>query len=189
MSKKNIIIIAGPNGAGKTTLAPFLHSNYAIEESVNPDIIADGLSLHPQTVAFQSGRIALTRIKTFLAGNKSFAYETTLASHTVSHILKSSHRDNYHVSLHFLALPSAQVAKQRVEHRVSQGGHDIPDDVIERRFKRGLANFLSHYQYEVDEWVLYDALDNSNVIAYRNINSAVEILLPNDFNRLETYND
>ena len=76
-----------------------------------------------------------------------------------------------------------------MEHRVSQGGHDIPDDVIERRFKRGLANFFSHYQYEVDEWVLYDALDNSNVIAYRNINSAVDILLANDFNRLEAYND
>jgi len=189
MRKKNIIIIAGPNGAGKTTLAPFLHSNYAIEESVNPDIIADGLSLHPQSVAFQSGRIALMRIKKFLASNKSFAYETTLASHTVRHILNSRYRDDYHVSLHFLALPSAKMAMQRVEYRVSQGGHDIPDDVIERRFKRGLANFLSHYQYDVDEWVLYDALDSSNVIAYRNNNSAVEILLPNYFSRLEAYND
>jgi len=189
MSKKNIIIIAGPNGAGKTTLAPFLHANYAIEESVNPDIIADGLSLHPQTVAFQSGRIALTRIKIFLASNKSFAYETTLASHTVSHILKSSHRDNYHVSLHFLALPSAQVAKQRVAHRVSQGGHDIPDDVIERRFKRGLANFFSHYQYQVDEWVLYDAIKNHNVIAYKQADEAINILLPDDFKRLETRHD
>ena len=189
MNKKNILIIAGANGAGKTTLAPFLHRNYAIEESVNPDIIADGLSLHPQTVAFQSGRIALTRIKACLAANKSFAYETTLASHTVSHILKSCQRENYHVSLHFLALPSAKLAKQRVAHRVSQGGHDIPDEVIERRFKRGLDNFFSYYQYEVDEWVLYDALNNRGVIAYQNKNSAVTILLPDDFNRLEAHND
>ena len=189
MSKKNIIIIAGPNGTGKTTLAPFLHRHYAIEESVNPDIIADGLSLHPQTVAFQSGRIALTRIKSFLASHQSFAYETTLASHTVSHILKSCRRDNYHVSLHFLALPSAKLAKQRVAHRVSQGGHDIPDEVIERRFKRGLDNFFSYYQYEVDEWVLYDALHDCDVIAYQNKNSAIKILLLDDFNRLEAYHD
>lgn len=185
MSKKNILIIAGANGSGKTTLAPFLHNGYAIEESVNPDIIADGLSLHPQTVAFQSGRIALTRINGFLTGNKSFAYETTLASHTVSHIIKNCQRDDYNVSLHFLALPSAMLAKQRVAHRVSQGGHDIPEQVIERRFKRGLRNFFSYYQYEVDEWVLYDALNNRNVIAYRNKNSAVNILLPSDFERLE----
>lgn len=107
----------------------------------------------------------------------------------VSHILKSCQRDNYNASLHFLALPSAQLAKQRVAHRVSQGGHDIPNEVIERRFNRGLDNFFTHYQYEVDEWVLYDALDNSNVIAYRNKNSAVNILLPDDFDRLEAYND
>ena len=70
MNKKTIVIIAGANGSGKTTFAPYLHEIYAIEDSVNPDIIASGLSLHPQTVAFQSGRIALKRIKKLIKQKK-----------------------------------------------------------------------------------------------------------------------
>jgi len=63
MDKKTLLIIAGANGSGKTTLALFLYPLYHIEESVNPDLIAAGLSLHPETVAFQAGRIALLRIQ------------------------------------------------------------------------------------------------------------------------------
>jgi predicted ABC-type ATPase len=54
-----------------------------------------------------------------------------------------------------------QFAKERVALRVSQGGHAIPDDVIERRFLSGWANFLQHYKTIVDEWSLIDASDSS----------------------------
>ena len=168
MSKKTLLIIAGANGSGKTTFAPFLHHLYHIEESVNPDIIAAGLSLHPETVAFQAGRLALARLSHLIGQKISFAYETTLASHTLAHILTKLNREDYQASLHFLALPSANVAKQRVKFRVEQGGHDIPLDVIERRFKRGLYNFFNSYRFQVDEWVLYDALSRQHqVIAYQ----------------------
>ena len=158
MNPKTMLIIAGANGSGKTTFAPFLHEIYDIEESVNPDIIAAGLSLHPQSVAFQSGRIALQRINQLIEQQKSFAYETTLASHTAAHMMQSCDRQQYRVLLHFLALPSVTAAQNRVKLRVEQGGHDIPDSVIERRFKRGLKNFFSIYRHQVDEWVMYAAL-------------------------------
>jgi len=188
MNKKTMLIIAGPNGAGKTTFAPFLHDFYEIEESVNPDIIAEGLSLNPQSVAFHSGRIALVRIQQLIENQISFAYETTLASHTVRHMISHSHRDNYHIRLHFLALPSAGFAKQRVKYRVSQGGHDIPENTIERRFKRGIRNFFDYYQHQVDEWVLYDALNNHEVIAFRSNNSTT-IILSDNYRRLESHYD
>jgi predicted ABC-type ATPase len=161
------LIIAGANGSGKTTFAPFLHQLYDIEESVNPDVIAAGLSLHPESVALQSGRIALTGINDLISQNKSFAYETTLASHTAAHILQKINRENYHTSLHFLVLPSDDAAKNRVKRRVEQGGHDIPAATIERRFKRGLENFFNIYSELVDEWSLYNAfLPDLAVIAY-----------------------
>jgi predicted ABC-type ATPase len=185
MNKKTLLIIAGANGSGKTTLAPFLHPFYNIEESVNPDIIAAGLSLHPETVAFQAGRIALTRIQQLIERKTSFAYETTLASHTLAHILQKLNPDDYQVSLHFLALPSVEVAKQRVKFRVQQGGHDIPLEVIERRFKRGLHNFFNFYKNQVDEWVLYDAISqHQQVIAYKKAKSTT-ILLNDKWTELE----
>lgn len=118
MDKKTLLIIAGANGSGKTTLAPFLYPLYHIEESVNPDLIAADLSLHPETVAFQAGRIALLRIQQLIERQSAFAYETTLASHTLSHLLQKMNRDHYKISLHFLALPSVQAATERVKRRV-----------------------------------------------------------------------
>jgi predicted ABC-type ATPase len=168
MNKKTLLIIAGANGSGKTTLAPFLYPLYNIEESVNPDLIAAGLSLHPETVAFQAGRIALLRIQQLIERQSAFAYETTLASHTLSHLLQKMNRDHYKISLHFLALPSVQAATERVKRRVQQGGHDVPVPIIERRFKRGLHHFFNLYRHQVDEWVLYDALSQTpQVIAYQ----------------------
>ena len=189
MNKKIILNIAGANVSGKTTFAPYLHHIYDKEDSVKPDIIAAGLSLHPQTVAFQSGRLALKRIKKLINLNKSFAYETTLASHTVEHIMKSCDRRLFRINLHFLALPSIVSARNRVRLRVEQGGHDIPDSVIERRFKRGLNNFFSVYKHQVDEWVLYDALSTQEIIAYQSGSEPKTVLLPEKLATLESLYD
>ncbi len=59
----------------------------------------------------------------------------------------------------FLALPEVELAIARVAERVKQGGHGIPEEVIRRRFAKGLHNFRNYYAAEVDEWVRYD---NSN---------------------------
>ena len=56
----------------------------------------------------------------------------------------------------FLSLPNEEIAVSRVARRVLQGGHNIPEDVIRRRFKSGLANFHDRYRKAVDLWVLFD---------------------------------
>ena len=62
----------------------------------------------------------------------------------------------YHVELIFLSLPDPDVAVARVAARVSQGGHNVPEDVIRRRFTLGLQNLTDIYRQLVDAWVLYD---------------------------------
>ena len=62
----------------------------------------------------------------------------------------------YHVSLFFLTLPSAEMAIARVAERVKQGGHNIPEDVIRRRYAAGRQNFETHYRDVVDAWACYD---------------------------------
>ena len=60
------------------------------------------------------------------------------------------------MALWFLVLPSAEAALARVAQRVLQGGHNIPDEVVRRRFVAGRANFDALYKGLVDAWVLYD---------------------------------
>ena len=62
----------------------------------------------------------------------------------------------YHVSLYFLQLPTAEMAIDRVGIRVSQGGHNIPDDVIRRRFAAGLTQFEKTYKPIVNAWFLFN---------------------------------
>ena len=65
-------------------------------------------------------------------------------------------RAGYHISLFFLSLPNVDLAVARVAQRVRQGGHDIPEPVIRRRFTAGLKNFEKHYRAAVDAWAVYD---------------------------------
>ena len=71
-------------------------------------------------------------------------------------ISQSGGRRGYRVSLYFLMLPHVETAIARVAERVRQGGHDIPESVIRRRFDAGLRHFNRHYRAAVDDWVLYD---------------------------------
>ena len=63
----------------------------------------------------------------------------------------------YRIELFFLSLPSSQFAIERVAQRVRQGGHNIPSDVIERRFASGLTSFGQIYKPLVDAWTLIDS--------------------------------
>lgn len=156
-SPPKIIIIAGPNGAGKTTFArEFLPNEADCLQFVNADLIAAGLSpFAPEAAALQAGRLMLTQIADHLAHRRSFAFETTLSGVAYARQIPQWRTLGYAVALHFLALPDADMAVARVAQRVKQGGHDIHEAVIRRRFVAGLAN-LPRYCELVDDWDVYD---------------------------------
>lgn len=153
-----VIIIAGPNGAGKTTFArEFLPKEAGCPVFVNADLIAAGLApFAPETAALQAGRLMLSELKRHFVAHESFAFETTLSGRSYLHLIKCWQDAGYRVKLIFLKLDSVDEAVARVAQRVQQGGHNIPEQVIQRRFKAGLANFHSCYAPLVDAWVLYD---------------------------------
>lgn len=157
MSKK-VMIIAGPNGAGKTTFArSFLPVEAHCPRFINADLIAAGLApFAPETAAIKAGRLMLAEIAECTAHGHSFAVETTLSGLTYLRQIRQWREQGYHISLFFLALPSADVAVARVAERVKQGGHHIPEDVIRRRFAAGRHHFDHHYRPLVHAWALYD---------------------------------
>jgi len=151
-------IIAGPNGAGKSTAAPFLlKSLLNIDNYINADTIAAGLSaFDPDSVAFTAGRMMIERMRELSARHEDFAIETTLASRTFAAWLRRLSQEGYQTRLLFLSLPDPEVAVRRVAQRVEQGGHNIPEQTILRRFDAGIQNFFQLYAPLVDAWRVYD---------------------------------
>ncbi|MEY2829745.1 MAG: hypothetical protein RIQ33_1603 [Bacteroidota bacterium] len=158
-----LYILAGCNGAGKTTAAEILLPEiFHCDEFVNADLIAKGISpFNVESVAFQAGKLMLERMDFLVNQNKSFVIETTLATRSYVPFIKEIKSKNYQIILLFLWLNSSELAKSRVEKRVASGGHNIPTDVIERRYKRGIHNFISLYLPLTNRWSIYD---NSSII-------------------------
>jgi predicted ABC-type ATPase len=156
---KKIIIIAGPNGAGKTTFArDFLPAEAQTLRFINADLIAAGLApFNPETASFKAGRLMLKEIDGCVEAGHSFAFETTLSGLAYLKKIALWQAHGYQVKLWFLSLPNEEIAVSRVARRVLQGGHNIPEPVIRRRFKAGLANFHERYSKVVDSWAFYDS--------------------------------
>ncbi|MEZ5580678.1 MAG: zeta toxin family protein [Candidatus Competibacteraceae bacterium] len=153
-----VIIIAGPNGAGKTTFArEFLPNEAGCPIFVNADLIAAGLSpFAPEIAAVQAGRLMLREMARHFAARVSFAFETTLSGRGYLRLIEQWQTVGYRVKLIFLQLASPEEAIARVAQRVKQGGHNVAEAVIRRRFVAGRENFEQMYAPKVDAWMLYD---------------------------------
>jgi predicted ABC-type ATPase len=158
---KQLYIIAGCNGAGKTTASfTILPDILGCKEFINADEIARGLSpFQPDKVGIEAGRIMLHRIQELLAQGKTFAFETTLATKSYQNTIKQAQSLGYTVTLVFFSLDSIELAIDRVKTRVLEGGHNIPADVIARRYQNGLKNLFEIYSEIVDNLTIFN---NSN---------------------------
>ena len=142
-------------------------------EFVNADDIAKGLSsFNPETVAMAAGRNLLERIEHLADSRRSFALETTLSRQGYPRHITRLRNLGYRTSLLFLWLPNADLAVARVAQRVSLGGHNIPEDVIRRRYTSGLKNFPGPFRQAVDFWKIYNAAAPSATLIAQGTTSA-----------------
>lgn len=170
---KRLYIIAGCNGAGKTTASyTILPEILDCKEFVNADEIAKGLSpFRSEKAGIEAGRLMLKRIKILLESGENFAFETTLSTRSYVNFIKKAKERNYRVTCLFFWLHSIELAISRVETRVKEGGHHIPEDVIGRRYKSGLMNFFNLYLPRVDNWLFVNnSGDTYEIIAEGTMN-------------------
>lgn len=155
--EKTLYIISGCNGAGKTTASyTVLPEILDCREYVNADEIAKGLSpFNPESVAIEAGRLMLERIDYLMTAGVPFSIETTLATKSYVNLVRRAHKQGYNVKLLFFWLESPEMAKLRVAERVAKGGHNIPEDVIERRYYAGIRNLFNLFMNEVDYWAIF----------------------------------
>lgn len=163
--------MGGPNGAGKTTAAEMMVPQLeTIREFVNADKIAAGLSpYNVETQAVAAGRLMLKRIDDLLNKDASFIFESTLATKGFVKTLERAKSQGYQRTLIYIWLPDAAMAKARVAQRVRQGGHNIPDADIERRYKRSVHNLLRLYWDHFDQIKIYNGAETpADLIAVKN---------------------
>jgi predicted ABC-type ATPase len=153
-----VILLAGPNGAGKSTAAPdLLHGALHVDEFVNADVIARGLSaFNPEGAALDAGRAMLTRLKELAAQRKNIAFESTLASRTFAPWIRQLKKEGYKFHLFYFWLPSPEVCVDRVRRRKALGGHTVPAETIHRRYHAGIRNFFELYNPIAYRWEFTD---------------------------------
>jgi len=175
----DIYIIGGPNGAGKTTTAMRVFPALGVTRFINADMIAQGLNpLDVDKAARAAGRIMLQEMEDRLRAGDDFALETTLASRTLAPFVQRCKASGYRFVLIYVWLRSADLAVERVARRVSSGGHNIPEDIIRRRYERGRANFFDLYQPIADEWTVLDNSEDDTVDVAGFDGVLVDILQP-----------
>ncbi|MEI7669491.1 MAG: zeta toxin family protein [Pseudomonadota bacterium] len=158
MEKPEVIMIAGANGSGKTSTAMSILPDFLrMNEFVNTDEIARGLSpFNPSSQAIEAGRLMLKRVDSLIKNKQSFAFETTAAGSVHLRTLSRCRDAGYHVKIIFFYLSNASIALARVKLRTSQGGHDVPEVDIVRRYSKGMKMLINNYIKLADIVEIYD---------------------------------
>ena len=188
----NLFIISGCNGAGKTTASmTVLPETLECHEFVNCDEIAKGLNpLNPDSAKVTAARLMLVRIKKLISLDADFAIETTLATKSYHALVKNAQEKGYNIKLLYFWLQSPELALQRVAERVKNGGHNVEEHIIRRRYSSGIRNLFKLYLPVVDYFIL---IDNSvmprEVIAEGNVRESVKVYNEEKFKTLRQYDN
>jgi len=185
-AEKIMYLVAGCNGAGKSTAFrkildeglnhPLFVNADDIAKLINPDDV--------QGAAIEAGRKTLIQISKYLNQEVSFCLETTLATLSYVNLVKKAHALGYKVALFYYWLDSPDLAVYRVAERVREGGHDIPEDAIRRRYSKSINYLMTKYIPIVDYWRI---MDNSSFLPREIACGAVNIYDDHIFTKLKKY--
>lgn len=173
-----LVVVGGPNGCGKTTFAKFYASNESLPYLGADDIAFEMAPHDPASVRVSAGREFSCRLAAALAAGESLVIESTLAGASLARSVAAARRAGYSITIVLVFLDSVELCLCRIAERVAQGGHDVPEEDVRRRFQRvfpvfwqqyrphanhcllvfnGGESFLPVAEAENDEWTIYDS--------------------------------
>lgn len=135
-----VVAIAGPNGAGKSTFFE-AHLQSSGLRFLNADLFAREFDVD----AYEAARMVGSVRAELVAQRESFIFETVFSDPVGDKLgfLKRTAESGYAVVLCFIGISDAEMSGQRVAMRVSQGGHDVPNEKLFDRYPRTLANLAA----------------------------------------------
>ena len=184
--KPTCYVIAGPNGAGKTTFAlKYLPEIAGCSNFVNADLIACGISpLNSLAAQYQAGMIFINEIKKNIDKRIDFAFETTLAGRSQINLFKTLSKQHWQLVLFFLWIPDADFSRDRVRQRVRDGGHDVPDSAIYRRYPKVMYNLINLYVPICGKISVYDNSSPEPVLVFEQDKNGDHILNKDIYQRI-----
>ena len=168
--KKVLYIFAGVNGAGKSTLynSENLDNEIKYSTRINTDEIVRKIGdWKNNSDQIKAAKIAINLRNDCLKYGKSFNEETTLTGKTILKTIDKAKELGYELQLFYIGVNNPEIAKERIRNRVEKGGHNIADEIVEKRYYESLKN-LKQVIKKFDEVYLYD-----NSIKYKHIFSFI----------------
>ena len=155
---KQLWLLAGGNGAGKSTFyrtqlqplgLPFVNADLIARE-----IFPDAPELH----SYDAAKIAEEIRHQLLLDGRSFCFETVFSHPSKIDFLARAKALGFEIILVFIHLQLSDLNKARISQRVQEGGHFVPDEKVETRIPRTVANVKNALPLCDQLWVL----DNSS---------------------------
>ena len=155
MSDPVLHLVVGPNGSGKSTfharaLGPLIDLPF-----VNADVIA--AQRWPDTAdahGYNAAELAAVERTRLIAERSSFAAESVFSHPSKLAMLQDARVAGFLVTLHILLVP-VELTVARVEDRVGNGGHPVPEAKIRERFAR-LWRLVAEGIEPADDATVYD---------------------------------
>ena len=156
MSERDFYLFAGITGAGKSTLFSTVPEDIKNTFRINTDEVVKKFGNWRNEIdQIKAAKIAVKLRKGYIEKGVSFNEETTLTGKTILNLIDRLRDKNYKLHLFYVGVDSVEIAKERIRSRVLKGGHDIPDEVVEKRYTESLQN-LSKVLNKFDNVVIYD---------------------------------
>ncbi len=128
---------------------------------IDPDLLAYRLGLS----GVGAGRLALKKVDAAIDAGESVIVETTLSGRSYHRRICRARAAGFRTELHYIGVDFPEISMARVALRVAQGGHDVPQEDIRRRFARSLQN-LPAMIMACDSAILYDNVQNGEIAGY-----------------------
>ncbi len=163
-----LTLISGPDGAGKTTLSHFLLSKKYLDSQIaliNPDEI----QIQENTDEFMASKKALVLREKLLIEKANFSIETTFSGNSELRLVQRAKSLDYRTRIYFITTLEPQICIDRIKYRVVEGGHNIDDEDVLRRYERSHQNFLNT-AHQIDDIFVFDNsfLNRRFIFSYSN---------------------
>ncbi len=168
------ILLAGVNGSGKSTFVKEEPNNFEGLEMIDPDKIQKEQNL--SLVA--TGRKVHTKIESLFENKQSFCQESTLSGNQPILLIKKAREKGYNTEIVYLSLKNIRESRKRIDYRVVRGGHDIPNEAINRRWERSFNNLVKTSKH-ADKITIYDNSERrKEILAIENNHIKVKNKIP-----------